>query len=167
MSVQMWLGIGRYSSQKFNRVPREWLFFITYLSLNTFSLRRVYQEEDLEPVEPNLPPGEKLHVPVFHDESICRSNELRRRVWVQNGKMPLRKKGEGRSIHISEFIVEETGRIAVNEEQCQINSGLPPAQRLVTTDAREIIYPGKNSDGWWNMERLILRVYLGVILIVF
>ena len=124
----------------------------------SFRLRRIYRDEDLEPIEPLLKPGEKLHVPIYHDESICCSNELRRRVWVQEGKMPPRKKGEGRAIHISDFIVEQTGRLSLNEEQCAFNETLPPSQRLTVTDVREIIYPGKNSDGWWNMERLIAQV---------
>ncbi|KAF8578546.1 hypothetical protein K439DRAFT_1648756 [Ramaria rubella] len=107
---------------------------------------------------PTLGPGDRLHVPVYHDESICQSNELQRRVWVQNGRMPLRKKGEGCAIHISDFIVEHTGRIVLNEEQRQINDKLPLHLRLQHMDAWEIIYPGKNNDGWWNMERLIVQV---------
>jgi len=118
----------------------------------TSSLRRIYQDEDLEPIEPTLGLGDKLHVSIYHDESICRSNELRCRVWVRNGKMPLRKKGEGCAIHISDFIGEQTGRLVLNEAQCRTNSQLPAGEQLTTTDAREIIYPGKNSDGWWNME---------------
>lgn len=72
--------------------------------------------------------------------------------------MPLRKKSEGRAIHISDFIVEQTGRIALSEEQVKENLALPPREQLQHSDAREIIYPGKNHDGWWNMERLVSQV---------
>ncbi|KAF8480617.1 hypothetical protein JB92DRAFT_3133121 [Gautieria morchelliformis] len=72
-----------------------------------------------------------------------------------NGEMPLRKKGQDRAIHISDFIVEHTGRIVLLEEEVKENLALPPGQQLQHTDAREIIYPGKNHDGWWNMDRLI------------
>ncbi|KIJ46611.1 hypothetical protein M422DRAFT_164849 [Sphaerobolus stellatus SS14] len=134
-----------------------YLDFGSYFDLILISLRRIYKDKDLEPIEPTLAVGEKLHIPVFHDESICRSNDLRRRVWVREGRMPLRKKGEGRAIHISDFIVEQTGRIILNEEQRKLNEQLPVDQRLAVTDARKIIYPGKNSDGWWNMEKLIMK----------
>jgi len=59
-------------------------------------------------VEPQLEPGERLHVPVLHDETIYRSNELRHQVYVCGGNMPLRKKGQGHAIHVSDFIVEQT-----------------------------------------------------------
>lgn len=68
-----------------------------------------YEDADLDTIHPKLFPHQHLHVPIFHDESIFRSNELRRRVWLTKGKMPLRKKGNGRAIHVSDFIVEETG----------------------------------------------------------
>ncbi|KZT23214.1 hypothetical protein NEOLEDRAFT_1069814, partial [Neolentinus lepideus HHB14362 ss-1] len=121
-------------------------------------LRRTYSDDNLEPIDPILGPGERLHVPLPHDESIVRSNELRRRVWIKDGRMPLRKKGQGRAIHISDFIVEQTGRLCLSEQQLAENAALPPGQRLECTDAREIIYPGKNHEGWWNMERLIAQV---------
>ncbi|KIJ53154.1 hypothetical protein M422DRAFT_242272 [Sphaerobolus stellatus SS14] len=121
-------------------------------------LHRIYTDTDLLPVDPNLQPGEQLHVPIFHNESIFRSNDLRRRVWVRDGHMPLQKKGQGRAIHVSDFTVEQTGRLNLNEEQMDYNSHLPPSERLTTTDAREIIYPGKNHEGWWNTERLIEQV---------
>ncbi|KAF8587728.1 hypothetical protein K439DRAFT_1652205 [Ramaria rubella] len=134
-----------------------WMKFLENVRKNA-SLRQTYTDEALEPIEPTLGPGDRLHVPVYHDESICRSNALWRRVWVRNGRMPLRKKGEGHAIHISDFVVEHTGRIVLNEEQRQINNKLPPHLQLQHMDAQEIIYPGKNNDGWWNMERLIVQV---------
>lgn len=109
-------------------------------------------------MEPTLGPREKLHVPVMHDESIFRANELRRRVYVTKGKMPLRKKGQGHAIHVSDFIVEQTGRLTLSEEQLHRNDTLPDDQRLSCTDSREIIYPGKNHDGFWTNENLMKQV---------
>ncbi|KAJ2922656.1 hypothetical protein H1R20_g14444, partial [Candolleomyces eurysporus] len=120
-------------------------------------LRTKYDDRTLEPIPPVLQPGERLHVPVFQDESIFRSNDLRRRVWVKDGKTPLRKKGQGRAIHVSDFIVEQTGRLKLSQAQIDEQNRLPESQR-VAEDAREIIYPGKNGDGWWNAERLIAQV---------
>lgn len=75
-------------------------------------MRRKYTDDGLDPEEPQLGPGERLHVPIMHDKTIVHANELRHRVYVCDGKMPLRKKGQGRAIHVSDFIVEQTGRLA-------------------------------------------------------
>ena len=76
--------------------------------------------------------------------------------------MPLRKKGNGRSLHVSDFIVEEFGRLHLSEEQIQEQRTLPLSQQLKAFDARVIIYPGKNFDGWWNAERLLAQVKIAV-----
>lgn len=72
--------------------------------------------------------------------------------------MPLRKKGQGRAIHVSDFIVEDTGRLRLSPEQIEYQHTLPPEQRLPVFDAREIIYPGKNYDGYWTAEKLLNQV---------
>jgi hypothetical protein len=82
-------------------------------------LRNMYDDKDLEIIPPTLNPGttEQKHIPVHHDESIFRSNELQQRVWVMGGKIPLRKKGQGKVIHVLDFITEETGCLSLSEEQ--------------------------------------------------
>ncbi|KIO02026.1 hypothetical protein M404DRAFT_16178 [Pisolithus tinctorius Marx 270] len=114
-------------------------------------LQRTYTDDSLEPVEPQLGPGEQLHILVMHDESIVHANELRRQVYVCDGKMPLRKKGQGRAIHISDFIVKE-------------NAGLPMDHQLKCTDTCEIIYPGKNNDGFWTNEKLVKQVKKAIVI---
>jgi hypothetical protein len=54
--------------------------------------------------------------------------------------------------------VEQTGWLQLSEEQLRGNEALPSDQKLKRIDAREIIYPGKNHEGWWNTERLIQQV---------
>lgn len=105
---------------------------------------------------------EKIHIPIFQDESIFRSNDLRRRVWVADGRLPLRKKGQGRAVHVSDFILEIGGQLRLSEEQIVEQEKLPEDQQLIA-EAREIIYPGKNSDGWWNAERLCNQVSYRII----
>lgn len=80
-------------------------------------------------------------------------------MWARDGKVPLRKKSQGKSQHISSFITELTGRLQLTKEQCEAQKNLPEKDRVVE-DAAEIIYPGKNADGWWNAERLITQVSL-------
>ena len=72
--------------------------------------------------------------------------------------MPLRKKGQGCAIHVSDFVVEETGRLTLSEHQLEENASLLDEQQLQCTDAREIIYPGKNSDGFWTNDKLVEQV---------
>jgi len=91
--------------------------------LNTIAenehLRNMYDNKDLEIIQPTLNPGtmEWKHVPVHHDKSIFWSNKLQQRVWVKGGRMPLRKKGQGKAIHVSDFITEEVGRLSLSNEQ--------------------------------------------------
>ncbi|KAH6879968.1 hypothetical protein BKA70DRAFT_1127028 [Coprinopsis sp. MPI-PUGE-AT-0042] len=117
-------------------------------------LRYQFDEKTLEPIAPVLKDGEKLHIPVFQDETIIRSNDLRRRVWAKDGRLPIRKKGQGHSIHVSDFIVEYTGRLQLSPEQQKEQESVPADARL-PNEARVIIFPGKNADGWWNATRLI------------
>ena len=80
--------------------------------LNTIAenehLRNMYDNKDLEIIQPTLNPGtmEWKHVPVHHDKSIFWSNKLQQRVWVKGGRMTLRKKGQGKAIHVLDFITE-------------------------------------------------------------
>src|SRR5690606_4251716 len=48
--------------------------------------------------------GEKPLVLVTHDESTFNANDGKRRLWVENGKMPLRQKSKGKGIMVSGFL---------------------------------------------------------------
>lgn len=48
--------------------------------------------------------GEKPLVLVTHDESTFNANDGKRRLWVKDGKMPLRQKSRGKGIMISGFL---------------------------------------------------------------
>lgn len=124
-----------------------------------YRYRVLYEGPEQTPVIPVVHgPGEKRHVPIMQDESIFHVQDLAKHVWVKDGKMPLRKKGNGRAIHVSDFIVEESGRLRLTAEQIKHEATLPEQERLKTFDAREIMYPGKNYDGWWTAERLLEQV---------
>jgi len=75
-----------------------------------------------------------------HDESVFYSNDGQRVIWHPKGEMPLRKKGRGRSIMVSEFLSEVDGPLRYIRAD---------GTRL---EAREIIYPGKKYDGYWTGE---------------
>ena len=53
---------------------------------------------------PGLGEGEKPLVFVTHGESIFSANDGKKRVWKQKGKSPLRPKGKGKEIMVSQFL---------------------------------------------------------------
>lgn len=101
-------------------------------------------------VEPSLGPGEKRYILVVHDESIFYSNDGKKTFWGPKGHMPLKKKGNGLSLHISEFLTEIDGRLKFeNEEACVV------------------MKPGVNREGWWTSELLIKQVKKCTCLLIF
>ena len=64
-----------------------------------------YEGEDMEPLPAVF--ADKEHIPIYQDESTFHTNEYRHRIWTKVGQQPLRKKGNGRAIHVSDFITEQ------------------------------------------------------------
>ncbi|CAB4416861.1 unnamed protein product [Rhizophagus irregularis] len=73
-----------------------------------------------------------------------------RSLWIPDGEQPLRKNGNGRSIHVSDFLTDVCGRLALPDEM-QVSDDFP-------REACVIIHPGKNNDGWWKADDLISQV---------
>ena len=53
---------------------------------------------------PNLPPQEKPHILVTHNESTFNANDGKRNLWIEEGKQPIRPKGKGKGIMVSDII---------------------------------------------------------------
>ena len=66
---------------------------------------------------PTLKPGQKERHLIAHDEVCFHANDLSRMEWVAGGKQPLRQKGRGRIVHVSDFIMERTGRLCLTESE--------------------------------------------------
>jgi hypothetical protein len=90
----------------------------------------------------------------FSNRTIS-TNDHPWRMWLKTDQQPLKKKGNGWGIHISDWICEPIGRLALSPEQLADQAALPAAARLKVTDTRKIIYPGKNHDAWWDLDQLI------------
>ena len=75
-------------------------------------LMPVFDGENME-IEtlPKLLPGEKLHILVTHDECVFSLYDGMPMCWMPKGEQPLRKKGQGRSLHVSEFLTDVCGRL--------------------------------------------------------
>jgi len=62
-------------------------------------------------------------------------------------EIKLMRKGQGRIIHVSDFVEEEFGRLVVHDRDGEI-----------VKDARSITYPGANGDPWWDHVQLLVQV---------
>ena len=89
-----------------------------------------YDDITMEPIPPTLGPGEKEHILLPQDECIVSTNDGPRKQWLQGNKQPLKKKGNGHAIHISDWISERTGHLALSDEQVAAQANLPESQHL-------------------------------------
>ena len=90
---------------------------------------------------PELQDGEVRVIPIVHDESIFHSNEAQAVLWEEDGIGGIRAKSKGPSQHISGF-------------SCPCH-GFPA---LDGAKSYKIINPGKNNDGYWTNDDLVLQV---------
>ncbi|RGB22167.1 hypothetical protein C1646_634316, partial [Rhizophagus diaphanus] len=105
---------------------------------------------------PTLEPNEKEIILITHDECIFYSNDGKWGIWAKSGELPLRKKGNGHSIMVSEFLTEECGRLKLNLQQHQQNPFIPE-------EARVYLQPEKDQEGFWTSEHLIEQVKMKAI----
>jgi hypothetical protein len=110
-----------------------------------------YDGLEMVPIPPTLKEHERELILVTHDESVFYSNDGKRGIWIQDGEMPLRKKGNGRSIMVSEFLSEACGRLRLSEEEAIIHPN-------ISIEARCYLMPGKNQEGYWTIEHLLEQI---------
>lgn len=119
---------------------------------------RKYDGASCEPLPLQLPPGVKEIEVAFHDECCFHANDQKKSAWLTDSEQLLRQKSRGRLVHVSDFIVQDRGRIRLTDEQIAAQEKLPQSERLESFDARTIIYPGKNGDKYWDMTQLLEQV---------
>ena len=80
--------------------------------------------------------------------------------YARDGDQELRKKGQGRCLHVSDFIVKELGFHDLEKalssdrlEELRSQNKLPENLK-----SRVVMYPGKNADGLWTHELLLKQV---------
>ncbi|KAF7984968.1 hypothetical protein HWV62_9917 [Athelia sp. TMB] len=117
-------------------------------TLAKFETRMATHEgPELQKVMPELLEGQRCIIIQYHDECCFHANDEAKSLWLREGEQPLRKKSQGRLIHVSDFINEEDGRLVLLDENGQI-----------VRDARKIIYPGSNGDPWWDNKQLMEQI---------
>ena len=82
---------------------------------------------------PTLKTGEIESHAIAHDEVCFHTNDLSRTEWVAGGAQPLRQKGRGRIVHVSDFIIESTGRLCLTESERKAQMKLPCAPKVEPT----------------------------------
>lgn len=103
--------------------------------------------KELKRIAPTLEPAQKEIITQFQDESCFHANEVTGSAWLRDSEQPLRNKSRDRLIHVSDFVNCEDGRLLVRGKNGEI-----------VRDARQVIYPGKNGDDWWDSEQLMDQV---------
>lgn len=87
-----------------------------------------YEGEDLEKeIAPTLQDGQRIIIPVTHDETCVHAGELPKYEWMREGEQPLRSKNEGRIIHISGFALEKSGHLRLSDAEIAEQEKLPKA----------------------------------------
>ena len=96
--------------------------------------------------------GEK-HIVWFHDESAYNTTEDTSILWGEKGKLPIKPKGRGSSIMVSEFIEEKDGYLALSDEQYEYE--VANGDEHVDKSACAILEIGEQREGYWNNDRFM------------
>ena len=88
------------------------------------------------------------------DECNVSTNDSCHRAWLTEDQQPLKRKGNGRGVHISDWICEPIGRLVLSPEQVATQILLPKDEQLRVFDACKITFPGKGHDTWWDLDQL-------------
>ena len=99
--------------------------------------------------------SKKKLVLIYHDESTFHSNDGQGWLWAEEGKQPIRPKGQGRGLMVSNFIDEHSGYLALSDQEYEDgranHSGL-------WKSARFLLKYGSSSEGYWNNEKFLTQV---------
>ena len=115
-------------------------------------LTPTFSVDNLDIIEPSLPPNTSQHIFVTHDESSFNANDGPKHGWGAVDEQPLLKKGRGRTLMISDFICETIGVLRLSpEQQLQFPNISPIARKMHNT--------GANFDGYWTVEDLIKQIF--------
>ncbi len=110
-----------------------------------------YEGEEIDAILPVLRPEKWELILITHDECIFYTNDGKKKIWISDGEMLLRKKGNRKSIMVSEFLLEACGQLKLSEEEATRNPNIP-------TEARCYLLPDKNQEGYWTFEHLLEQI---------
>ena len=91
----------------------------------SFSSTYILEEGKMVEKPPTLKPGKRECHVICHDEVCFHANDLSRTEWVARGEQPLRQKERGRIVHVSDFIIEQTGQLCLDKHKREAQMKLP------------------------------------------
>ena len=107
------------------------------------------------PPEPFIGPQRRSLVLLFHDESTYHSNEDQGWMWAEKGNQPIRPKGLGRGIMVSDFVDEFNGLLSLTPDEFERGRVEYPDLKQ---KARVLLKYGAEGEGYWNSDKFIAQV---------
>ena len=100
----------------------------------------IFIRDEMKQINLEISANQQLHILVIHDECLFYANDDRPIIWALLGELSLQKKGQGKSIMVSDFLLETVGRLKLTSEQSLSNPN-------ISNEARKYLRPGKNEEG--------------------
>jgi hypothetical protein len=116
---------------------------------------RIYGGDNLDTaiqVDPEVLGNTKETIFIYQNDSTIHEKEKTKSTWLLPGTCEIQSKNVGRLIHISDFILETTGRLKMPQDQLQ-------GANLESTDTTTVIYPGSNGKKWWDMQQCNVTIH--------
>lgn len=76
-------------------------------------------------------------------------------MWVEEGRVPIRPKSQGRGLMVSDFVTEFDGLLQLSMEKQRRAAEADPSIQMC---AREIIKFVAGSEGYWNNSRFLKQI---------
>ena len=89
----------------------------------------------------------------FHDESAYNTTEDTPTLWGEKGKLPIKSKGRGSLIRMSEFIEEQDGFLVLSDQQYELEQ-----KPDIEKSSHAIMETGEPRDDYWKSDRFMEQV---------
>ena len=110
---------------------------------------------DDETPDDTMGPYRKDAVLIFHDECIYHSNNDQGWMWGEKGKQPIKPKGAGRGIMMSDFVDEHNGLLGLTDAEFETGKIQFPSLKKT---ARVLLKYGGENEGYWNSDKFIAQM---------
>ena len=112
---------------------KEYRSTICLLRMQSLQSQMIEWDANLNIIDKSYPPNSRPIVFITQDECTFNSNDGCKKIWIHEDKAPIRKKGRGQGLHVSDF--------------------LTPVGRLGGGNFCEVLKCG--GDIWWTGDLLL------------
>ena len=92
---------------------------------------------------------------LFHDETTFQANEDQPTVWAPKGTKVIRPKSKGSGIMISDFICEQSGYLALTDDEYEQAKQRDPT---IKKHARQWLEYGEAKEGYWTSDKFMKQI---------